>query len=327
MALTNEPIDAGQDEQAVFAAYEGDGVPRYEGDIGELAPLARPEVDLTLHPSRSVLVAGDLWSITGVIHNRSQHPVWIVDTKTRLALAPEMYGATSQRGSLGAFFPTTIPRRCDEIVRLDPGAKYNVIWKIDTVKPVNADSGARRGILPSIFPRWRRDPRPKKHSSLGHIGRIISAAIRDYVFFSPGSYRISSTVHVWSSPPLYEGTELTNMGASFPISADKTIEVEASPWVLILGAAVGGIMCFSLQMFLGLVRFGSSPGSNVVAVLGGLLSAIILCGVGTVLISRLAKTDFVVVVKVRDVWGAVATGFIIQWFGYEALLRLLPAIR
>jgi hypothetical protein len=33
---------------------------------------------------------------------------------------------------------------------------------------------------------------------------------------------------------------------------------------------------------------------------------------------RLATTDFIVVIKIKDLWGAIATGFVLQGFGYPA---------
>jgi hypothetical protein len=58
----------------------------------------------------------------------------------------------------------------------------------------------------------------------------------------------------------------------------------------------------------------------------GLSSAVILSGVVTVLVSRLASTDFLIVVKVKDFWGAIATGFAVQWFGFPLLERLLSGM-
>ncbi len=276
----------------------------YEGEIGGDGILDPPDVDITLYPSRNIPVAGELWSISGEIFNRSTKPIWIVDRRTILTLAPEMWGQTSQAGSMGAFFPTTKGRQEDELVRVDPGAKYTVIWKVNTID----DRG--------------RDP-----NSFKQVFRSIICAIRDFTFFNPGEFLISSTVHVWSTPPKYdENGVVTNTGDSFPISVTKNIIMEASPWVLILGAMTGGILCFLLQLLYGLVNIDGGAWDLTKTILVGLGSSTILCGVGTVLISRLAKTDFLLTVTVKDIWGAIATGFIIQWFGYEALTKLIPNI-
>ncbi len=272
-------------------------------EIGQLTLLQRPDVDVGLTLSRERPIAGELWSVSGEIHNRSKTTAWIIDTKSVLTLAPEMWGQTSQRGSIPAFFPTIHSRQGDEVVRIDPGAKYVVIWKVNTLE-LKQDANSARQIF-----------------------RRIGSALKDFTFFNPGRFVISSTVHVWSSPPLINSAgNVSNLGTSFPISVTKEVEMEASPWVLIFGAAVGGILCFLLQLLFGRIPTGSSGGEIAKTIILGLFTTTLLSGVATVLISRLAKADFLLVVKVNDLWGAITTGFVIQWFGYEALTALVPNI-
>jgi len=102
--------------------------------------------------------------------------------------------------------------------------------------------------------------------------------------------------------------------------------MDASPWVLIFGAAIGGVLCFVLQALFGLVEVTGSLGAMFKTLFVGLGSATLLSGVVTVLISRLAKADFVLVVRVNDIWGAMTAGFVIQWFGYKILLHLIPPL-
>lgn len=102
--------------------------------------------------------------------------------------------------------------------------------------------------------------------------------------------------------------------------------MDASPWVLIAGSAFGSILALILQFLNGQLRLGG-PGTQ--AFRDGsvdLATALILTCVGTVLVSRLATTDFIIVVKIRDVWGAIATGFAIQSFGYPLLQRMLERL-
>ena len=44
-------------------------------------------------------------------------------------------------------------------------------------------------------------------------------------------------------------------------------------------------------------------------------SAMLLCVIGTIMLSRVGNTDFLISIKVQDFWGAIATGFVIQWLG------------
>jgi len=259
--------------------------------IGTASPLADPEVDITLHPSREIPIAGELWSVTGHVFNRSTRPIWITDTATILSLSPEMYGQNSQIGSIDAFFPTTKSGQKSDIVRIDPKAEYTVIWKI------NPSANAFSKI-------WN--------------------AICNYAFFNPGQFRMNATVHIWNLPPKTDKDGLViNLGDSFSRSESKSITMDASPWVLIAGAAIGGILCYILQILSGSASFGSGFLQLVKGVFVGLTSAILLCGVVTVLLSRLATTNFILVVKIQDLWGAIATGFTIQWFGFSLLQKIM----
>jgi hypothetical protein len=264
--------------------------------------LGTPDVDISLHPSREIPIAGELWSVAAEIYNRWTSPVWIVDSTTSLLLAPEMWGQATQKGSIGAFFPTVHSRPTSEVVRIDPGAKYSVVWKLDPMsekgKP-GADSSIRSRIYNSI---------------------------RNFAFFNPGTFRVSGVVHIWGKAPTFDNGRVSNLGDSYCMSVSRQITMESSPWVLILGAAAGGILCFILQALFGNVVFGSTVLSGGRTLLLGLSSAIILSGVVTVLVSRLATTDFLVVVKVKDIWGSIATGFAIQWFGYDVLTQLLSRV-
>lgn len=276
---------------------------RIASEIGTPEAIDEPDVDVTLHPSRAVPIAGELWSISGEIHNRSEVPIWIVDNTTRVSLAPEMYGISKRTGSVSAFFPTIASRASSEIVRIDPGAKYAVVWKLDPI----AEKGGT-GVEP------------------GTIKRILNA-ISDYAFFSPGTFRVLATVHVWQVlPEVDEEGLVTNTGSSFPITVSQGIPMEASPWVLILGAACGAILCFVLQLLMGRIASGQTVAEWAKTVGLGATSAVILSGVVTVLISRLATTDFLLVIRVKDIWGAIATGFAIQWFGFPLLERLIGRV-
>lgn len=281
-----------------------------ESEIGPLDAFVRPDIEVKLIPSRQLPVAGELWSILGTIKNRSDKPIWIVDVRTVLTLAPEMWGQTSRSGSLVAFFPTVRTRKTPEIVRIDPQCDYAVVWKIDTY-------------------HVRRD---RKTPGIVEVFARILSSLKDFVFFNPGEFTISATVHIWTVPPtIGEDGAISNSGESLPVNVNSEIEMEASPWVLILGAMIGGTLSFVLQLlaaYSGTDAGSSGSALNLAAsAIGiGFLVAVLLPAITTILLSRLATTDFLLVVKVKDIWGAIATGFIIQWFGYSPMLRLLETV-
>jgi hypothetical protein len=127
---------------------------------------------------------------------------------------------------------------------------------------------------------------------------------------------------VWTVPPAFDPDGMVlNVGESLTTECTERIEMEASPWVLTFAAAIGGILAHLLQRLV----FPPDVGGPTIWI--GLVTAMLLSGIGTILLSRLATTDFLLVVKVKDFWGAIATGFVIQWLGYSALTKLIEGAR
>lgn len=276
--------------------------PDYESEVGDIKPLSRPDIEIELRPSRESVVAGEPWSVTGEISNHAAQPIWIVDTTTRLHPASEVWGSGPRVGSLGAFFPTIMSRPEAEVVRIDPGASYSVIWRIDASKASSEGSPL---------------------SLIRQVGWIV----RNFAFFKPGIFATSAIVHVWCSPPKFsaEGV-VSNLGESFTVTVPGQITVEPSPWVLVLGAAIGGILCYLLQLLYGIYNPTGSILSQFASITAGLLASSLLPGSLTVILSRLASTEFLVAIKIRDLWGALTIGFIVQWFGYGLIDRVLSGI-
>lgn len=278
-------------------------------EIGSAEPLPETEVDVELIVPLRNIVAGELWSVFGQIHNRSSRPIWIVDRFSTLFLPPELYGQESEVGSIGAFFPTVRPRKQDEVVRIDPGMAYTVVWKIDP-------TSSQRRPASTTFDRY----------SLVRMVRRIYLAWSNYMFFIPGEYTAAANVHVWPLPPQAQDGQVVNPGDSFTKATTTNVEIEASPWVLISGAVAGGVLAFALQA-LGSAqrkRRHRTRRKRISALVLGLASALLLTSVVTILLSRLSTSQFLVNVHVRDIWGAMAIGFVVQWFGFSYLERILP---
>jgi hypothetical protein len=60
------------------------------------------DVELTLSTSRATLIAGDTWTVAGMVSNHSKAPLWITDAKSSLLLPPDLFGAGSDDISLTA---------------------------------------------------------------------------------------------------------------------------------------------------------------------------------------------------------------------------------
>jgi len=267
------------------------------GEIGSEKPLSKPDVEMLLYPTRNSIVAGEQWSLISEIRNRSDSPIWIVDVFTWVLPPPELLGYGT-RGSSPAFFPTVRSRESDEVIRIEAHSAYTVLFLLG----------------PRFNTSWR--------ANLESIG----LALRDYLFFYPGTFTISATTHIWPIPPVSEQGKIINAGDSFTISCQCNITAEASPWVLILASSIGGLLSFSLQVLSGAIPLGSTSLLAFKTVLVGASTTVLLCGVVTILLSRLSQVDFIISLKIRDFWGAIASGFAIQWIGKQIIDNLLSGL-
>jgi hypothetical protein len=100
-------------------------------------------------------------------------------------------------------------------------------------------------------------------------------------------------------------------------TAEIKVPVVAPQWVIILGASLGAIIAYFL-----LPNIRRKP--DHVELLG-LSSAILFGIIITILLGRIADTQFFVKITVTDFWGAVAIGFIGVASGHSLLQKYLPS--
>ncbi len=273
--------------------------------IGPPAALGSVPVDVELNVSREKPVVGELWTVVGRVWNRSGIPVWITNTSSNLNVPPEIWGSTSRGGSIGAFFPTLQSGEGTEVVRIEPGKDYLVTWKVDT---------------------WRSQESGEDVSGWLAVMSKINVTLRDFLFYKPGNYAFGAIVHIWPAPPQLNNGTIVNPGESFTVTRTQEVFVDGSPWVLILGAIIGGLIAFFLRLLYTLRTSDLRTRGGIRYIVLGTSLAILLCSIGTVLASRVANADFLVKVVIQDFWGAIATGFILQWAGLSYFGSRLEAL-
>jgi hypothetical protein len=274
------------------------------------------DVSVTLTPSRQDLAAGDLWAVSGVVQNHSKDKaIYLVDKKTALMFAPEVYGTSTGTFALIADFPTVFydpPGSAYKAtwVCIEPGGSYAVTWRFNS---------------PSNSTQYHSCIKPDGAGAPQEIyDGALPSVIKNYAFFYPGTFTATATIDVWYDVPEIKNETcqvfLTN---SFPVTVTRDLTIGAPFLVLIFGAAIGGFVCRTLQLVGGgggsQSGAGSSRLSRGLVIIGGYLAAVLLSGIATVLFARLATTEFPLAVKVNDIWGAIAVGFVVQFFGYPWL--------
>lgn len=263
------------------------------------AAAAEPPAAITieLNPSSSQPVAGAGFGVVGVIKNVSAQTIYVRELDLALTLPLELEGARGQVYGYAAYFATE-PHDADSnkpyaeyfnhVVAIGPGEAYQVFWA--KTSSGSADSG------------------------LGFLMRQVQSQIQ-FLFFRPGDYTIAVNAKYWTDgtlPPQGYRTATTNL----------TLPVAAPQFVILFGAAVGGLIAFFLLPPVSARRARARAGSGWARFAQrffGAAAAVLLSVIITILISRMAGTQFVITVTVNDLWGAIAIGFAANYGGGKIL--------
>jgi hypothetical protein len=132
------------------------------------------------------------------------------------------------------------------------------------------------------------------------------------VSFAPGEYTMKVVGSYWT-----DEESAKNKNSNYQSeSAEIKVLVAAPQTVILLGAIVGGLIAYFLLPNTRLHPQQIDP--------LGLLTAILLSSIVTILLARLSETQFIVRVSINDFWGAIAIGFIASAWGTSILQRFIP---
>lgn len=291
--------------------------------IAPSAPVpTRGRLEIQLLASRSQLSAGTRVGITGTISNvGTDSTIYLTQASLTLTQPPELEGPLSHIRGFWAYFPNEAQVDAADkylpadsvVVALVPGASAFVAW---TASPSEDAADAGTGV-----------------GSPGLIGGTLRQVFNElrFLFFNPGDYRFSVQAKYWTDPArpprAYHST-----------TQSMTIRVMAPQFVILLGAALGGLIAYIIfpmrraqqvtvtrtttsdTRFTSIFRAATDAQKKITAAFGAMLWSAIV----TILLSRLAESQFLVRVTVNDFWGAIAIGLVAQYAGSKWLERLLP---
>jgi hypothetical protein len=271
-------------------------------------------IDITIETSRSQPTAGDGLGVSADIKNVSDSVIHFEGEEIDLVLPPELLGPGQSSYGSYALLPTEPNGKVDAwktSINLNPGDSYKVFW---------TQGGSR------YYTQQELD----QQSYLRKIYNVISAEM-NFIFFPPGDYKIAVVCKysplIDSKPATYRTTVQT-----------ATIHVAAPQFVILFGAALGGLLAYFIlpQARARLVKVsvstdrGSAIGritSRLLKELAGVLGAVLLSTMITILLSRISETQFLIKVTITDLWGAIAIGFIANYAGAKALDKILGGTR
>jgi len=264
-----------------------------------------PLISLEVESSRPQLVAGEGISIVGTIHNSSQSTVYVRESSLTMTLPVELEGSRSTVFGYPAYFPTEFHDRSKppleyfgNVIALGPGDEYAAYW-----------TSSRR---------------PHSDSWKGYISHQIETQLQ-YLFFYPGDYKILISGKYWTDPKLPPDGYRT-------VTKQATISVGAPLFVILIGAAIGGLIAYII-----LPKRPPKPNRllqpfwawviRIWRYIIGIFGAILLSVIVTILLSRIAETQFIISVTVNDIWGAIVIGFFAQYGGTQLLDKLASSTR
>jgi hypothetical protein len=253
-----------------------------------------------------VIVPGTAVGVTADITNNSSAPVYLRERDVHLVLPTE---AERRSYSSDGWFPTEYNLDQPHVICLKPNETYRVFWsRTPEITPEEDESSQQ--------PAGKKDGESSVFSGLRRWFRFID--------FTPGAYPFTVEAKYWDQRK-FDGDDYHTAVEA------KTVEYAAPQSVILLGAALGGLI-FAV---LGMVRaeqnavngaqaarfdFAKAFGKTVAVLVGSILLSVII----TILLSRIAETQFLIRVSVSDFWGAIAVGFLANYLGWALLDKMVP---
>lgn len=267
--------------------------PTSSPDTSKSAPTTAPAkteslIEITLNTSRRQVTAGSGFAIVAEIRNKSDQAVYLHPKYLTLIPPPEI-------NTIGSYWYAEMPPDLDE--PLDPKGATDNYEKVIYLAP---------GSKTSAY--WVGYGQREKENSRWWKPRFLSL-----VSFAPGEYNMKVVGSYWTDPEDARQKKRNYRSES----AEVKVLLAAPQSVILLGAIVGGLIAYFL-----LPNIRLHPQEID---LTGLVTAILLSSIVTILLARLSETQFLIRVTINDFWGAIAIGFIASAWGTSIIQRFIPS--
>ncbi len=266
-------------------------------------------ITLSIQTSRSRPTAGTGLGISAEIKNISDSTIYIKSQELALVLPPEIAPAGQSAAGSYALLPTETRGNpdfnyADASIVLSPGDTYKAFWN-STLAGTNES----------------RIPIP---SPLLNLYTMLASEMK-FIFFSPSDFKIAVVAKYNTSPDFSAANYRT-------LVQDATISVGAPQFVILFGAAIGGLLAYLILPHARrkLIRVTEETSRNwaqrFTIEISGIFGSILLSAMTTILLSRVSESEFLIKVSISDFWSAIAVGFFANCFGAIILAKtLFPA--
>jgi hypothetical protein len=290
LALAIPPLISSHDAQAQQAPPQGK-----QRAVTQETPTSRNStaIEIKVETFRKQIVPETAVGVIADITNNSSASIYLRQQDVQLVLPADV--DILAKGSWEGWFPTeyTDPHE----ISIKPSETYRVFFS----EPNQNIPTAGKSSMISDVRQWFQ-----------------------FINFTPGTYPITVEAKYWDHSKC-EGDDYHTAVAA------KTGEFVAPLSIILLGAALGGLIFAVLSM----VRSeqssvnGAAAGrldvvkaltKTIVTLFGSILLSVII----TILLSRIAETEFFIKVSVSDFWGAIAVGFLANYGGWALLDKMVP---
>jgi hypothetical protein len=273
---------------------------------------------IKIEGTRSQFTPGTSFGVLATLTNNTKSIIYLNEHFLILKVPSEIEGPASSPDSIWwGFMPIA-----------DHGKKYELNYNATVALQPND----------SVAAYWMVDPRYLVKQSVfgGTIYISMCDAIKNiyhlfstelhFLLFSPGKYKLTVSANYWDKLPVSMGT--------IPKTSVESIivDVAAPQSVILFGAALGGLLYYILFSFLNQSATDITKKSSIhfyvkwswviMKKISGAITSMLMSTVVTILIARVADTQFPIRITVSDVWGAIAIGFIANYLGIELLNKI-----
>lgn len=273
-------------------------------------------IEIKIETSRTKPTVGTGLGMQAEIKNTSSVNIYLQEQRVTLSIPPELQGPFAGTSTWWGLFPTqhkfpefdaqnkpTTKEKWDGTVMIKPGGSYRVVW---TSSPDISSAGGSLAFIKNMF-------------------NVVASEL-NFIFFSPGDYKISVVAQYWTLPNFPPDDYRTT-------TQTETVNVSAPQSVILFGSALGGLVAYFIFPYRrredDISKQGKPTGfigvtKNVVKGAAGISGAMLLSAITTILLARISETQFLVRVTIADFWGAIAIGFIANYVGVKVFEKILP---
>lgn len=279
---------------------------------------------IKIEGTRSQFTPGTSFSVSATITNTTRSTIYLNEQFLVLKVPAEIEGPATYPNSIWwAFMPiadhgANSERDYKATVALRPNNSVVAYWLVDPRYIFSSATTSARRIQPNLW------------DAIKNINSEFSTELH-FLLFSPGKYKLTVSANYWDKPPTSKLSDY-KLDTKVKTSVESLIvDVAAPQSVILFGAALGGLIAYillqqtrpKLTMPTWQVHDYVKWAWILFKMISGAITAMLMSAMVTILLARVAESQFLIRITVSDIWGAMAIGFISNYLGVKILNKII----